>query len=291
MKKDYYRLRDVTEAPAADAPVAEASTSAPAAPAAAPIAAAASVEHAPLKATDLIARKLKKKVDQVLLLKSLKDRGKSTMQNEILGHLQAEGSSVLEKGKELPSRSLALLSVTASLASSSPPRSGGGSEDLPRQHRLDLRATFRHYIPSGVAAGSAGGGRVTAINNEEFLKFQSDQDRFAAQQVELWMCYLGRDSRAGEMFDDSESPPSDVSDGRRRQACPALSLPTRARRASFSNRARLPPLSRHRPMCLEHALWIQPRTEPIAHLTDHDVHSSSAQVDKSLYPDHLHRLS
>ena len=55
---------------------------------------------------------------------------------------------------------------------------------------------------AGGAAGGSGGGAV--INSEEFLKFQTDQDRFAAQQVDLWMRYLKRDVRAGEIKYDAE---------------------------------------------------------------------------------------
>jgi fatty acid synthase subunit alpha, fungi type/fatty acid synthase subunit beta, fungi type len=47
----------------------------------------------------------------------------------------------------------------------------------------------------GVAGGSSGG---AVINSEEFLKFQAEQERFAAQQIEVYMRYLNRDSRAGE---------------------------------------------------------------------------------------------
>ena len=37
------------------------------------------------------------------------------------------------------------------------------------------------------------------INSEEFLKFQADQNKFAAQQIEVYMRYLSRDSRVGEL--------------------------------------------------------------------------------------------
>ncbi|RPD53959.1 hypothetical protein L227DRAFT_463424, partial [Lentinus tigrinus ALCF2SS1-6] len=92
MKEVCYQFEDEAEAPAAEAPAA----------------AAASIEDAPLKATDvlvgIIAQKLKKKVDEVPLSKSIKDLvgGKSTMQNEILGDLQLKFSSAPEKGEELP---------------------------------------------------------------------------------------------------------------------------------------------------------------------------------------------
>ena len=55
---------------------------------------------------------------------------------------------------------------------------------------------------AGGAAGGGGGGAT--INSKEFLKFQADQQKFAAQHVELYMRYLGRDSRAGEAAFDQE---------------------------------------------------------------------------------------
>ena len=55
---------------------------------------------------------------------------------------------------------------------------------------------------------SRGGGGGAVINSEEFLKFQSDQQTFAAQHVELYMRYLGRDSRAGEVAFDQEKTTS-----------------------------------------------------------------------------------
>lgn len=41
------------------------------------------------------------------------------------------------------------------------------------------------------------------MNSEEFLKFRDEQHRFAAQQVEIYMRYLEKDSRAGERAHDS----------------------------------------------------------------------------------------
>ncbi len=52
------------------------------------------------------------------------------------------------------------------------------------------------------AAGSGGGGAV--IKSEEFVKLQADEHQLAAQHVELYMRYLGRDSRAGEIAFDQE---------------------------------------------------------------------------------------
>jgi len=66
-----------------------------------------SVDDVPIKANDIlnviVAQKLKK-VEEVPLSKSIKDlvRGKSTLQNEILGDLQMEFTSAPEKGEELP---------------------------------------------------------------------------------------------------------------------------------------------------------------------------------------------
>ncbi|OBZ72637.1 Fatty acid synthase subunit beta [Grifola frondosa] len=115
-KEVYYQFEDELEAPAADSSSVETSAT----PAAAPVAstpslvpapavtAAASVEDVPLKAVDIltaiVAQKLKKRVDEIPLSKSVKDLvgGKSTMQNEILGDLQLEFSSAPEKGEELP---------------------------------------------------------------------------------------------------------------------------------------------------------------------------------------------
>ncbi|KAJ7067175.1 fatty acid synthase [Mycena amicta] len=60
-------------------------------------------------------------------------------------------------------------------------------------------------LSSGAAAGGGGGGGGGAvINSEEFLKFQADQETFAAQHIELYMRYLNRDSRAGETALDKE---------------------------------------------------------------------------------------
>ncbi|RPD56992.1 hypothetical protein L226DRAFT_573669 [Lentinus tigrinus ALCF2SS1-7] len=205
----------------------EASTSAPSArPAAAPAAAAAaSIEHAPLKATDLlvaiIARKLKKKVDEVLLFNSIKDivGVKPTMQNESLGDLQLELSSAPEKGEEL-------VSVLSAAFSGSLGKYTSGLVSLLVDgqmpggfNRLGSEAEARTFLDgvvlifvqhsgimhsSGAAAGSVGGGRAVVINIE-FLKLQMDHDRFAAQQVELWKRYLGRDSRAGKIKYDASS--------------------------------------------------------------------------------------
>ena len=69
------------------------------------------------------------------------------------------------------------------------------------------RSGFSLAFPgTGGASGGGKGGAV--INSEEFLKSQSDQQKFAAQHVELYMCYLGGDSRAGEVTFDQEKATS-----------------------------------------------------------------------------------
>ncbi|QRV90063.1 fatty acid synthase subunit beta [Ceratobasidium sp. AG-Ba] len=57
----------------------------------------------------------------------------------------------------------------------------------------------------GGGGGSAAAGSGGAVmNSEEFLKFQAEQQLFAAQHVELYMRYLKRDSRAGARAFDEE---------------------------------------------------------------------------------------
>ncbi|KIO16925.1 hypothetical protein M407DRAFT_12583 [Tulasnella calospora MUT 4182] len=117
-KEIYYQFEDEPEAAPAEATTStpgETPSAAPV-PVAAPVAVAvappvggaASIPDEPIKAIDtlrvIIAQKLKKRVDEVPLSKSIKDLvgGKSTLQNEILGDLQAEFASAPEKGEELP---------------------------------------------------------------------------------------------------------------------------------------------------------------------------------------------
>jgi fatty acid synthase subunit alpha, fungi type len=61
---------------------------------------AMSIDDLSIKANDvlnvIVAQKLKKKVEEVPLSKSIKDGGKSTLQNEILGDLQMEFTSAPE---------------------------------------------------------------------------------------------------------------------------------------------------------------------------------------------------
>ena len=43
------------------------------------------------------------------------------------------------------------------------------------------------------------------MNSEEFLEFQSQQERVVAQHIELYMRYLKKDSRAGKIRADAEN--------------------------------------------------------------------------------------
>ena len=110
----YYQFEDevatksTPEPVAASAPTPVATVQAPVVAAPTPTAAATSIEDAPIKSleisTVIIAQKLKKPANEVLLSKSVKDLvgGKSTLQNEILGDLGQEFSSAPDKGEELP---------------------------------------------------------------------------------------------------------------------------------------------------------------------------------------------
>eukprot|EP01117_Protostelium_nocturnum_P000846 TRINITY_DN1109_c0_g1_i4.p1 TRINITY_DN1109_c0_g1~~TRINITY_DN1109_c0_g1_i4.p1 ORF type:complete len:3931 (+),score=1672.78 TRINITY_DN1109_c0_g1_i4:607-12399(+) len=83
-------------------------SSAPVVSSAGRVAVAKDVPDVPLSATQVIrtivAQKLKKNTEEIPLTKTIKDLvgGKSTLQNEILGDLQAEFSSAPEKGEEIP---------------------------------------------------------------------------------------------------------------------------------------------------------------------------------------------
>ena len=57
--------------------------------------------------------------------------------------------------------------------------------------------------PGAAGGGGGGGGEGAVINSEEFTKFQAEQERFAAQHIELYMRYLKRDSRSGEIAFDA----------------------------------------------------------------------------------------
>jgi fatty acid synthase subunit alpha len=119
-KEVYYQFEDAapeeaaapepsSSSPSSSTPAPAAAASAPApvapAPSSGPV---AEIPDAPLKAVDtlriIIAQKLKKKVEEVPLSKTVKDLvgGKSTLQNEILSDLQLEFGSAPEKGEELP---------------------------------------------------------------------------------------------------------------------------------------------------------------------------------------------
>jgi fatty acid synthase subunit alpha, fungi type/fatty acid synthase subunit beta, fungi type len=114
VKEIYYQYEDEIEVPASDVivdvPVAATSatpvttSTAVSTPSSGPV---ASMEDVPIKAIDIllviVAQKLKKRVDEIPLSKSIKDLvgGKSTLQNEILGDLQQEFTSAPEKGEEL----------------------------------------------------------------------------------------------------------------------------------------------------------------------------------------------
>ncbi|KAI5815235.1 fatty acid synthase-like protein [Pyronema omphalodes] len=116
-KEIYYDVEPVeeekaaeTSAPAAAAPSAGAAPAAVAVPIAAPASSgpAATIDDAPVKATDvvraIIAQKLKKPFSEIPLSKAIKDlvNGKSTLQNEILGDLQKEFGSTPEKPEDVP---------------------------------------------------------------------------------------------------------------------------------------------------------------------------------------------
>ena len=64
-------------------------------------------------------------------------------------------------------------------------------------------------LSSGGSSGGGGDGAGGAmINSENFLRFKVEQDRFAAQQIKLYVRYLNRDSRAGEIAHNKEKATS-----------------------------------------------------------------------------------
>jgi fatty acid synthase subunit alpha len=271
-KEVYYQFEDELEAASAESSTDEPGPSepAPAVAAAAPAVApssgpAASIPDEPLKAVDtlrvIVAQKLKKKVDEVSLSKSIKDLvgGKSTLQNEILGDLQLEFTSAPEKGEELPLDELGLalgsgysgtlgkhtsglvsrlvggkmpggfnlsaikayLAKTWGLGSARAdgllllgltlePAKRFGSEPEAKAWLDSVAAAYAQQVGisllsgGAAAAGGGGGSGGAVINSEEFLKFQAEQERFAAQQIEVYMRYLNRDSRTGEHAFDTE---------------------------------------------------------------------------------------
>jgi len=269
-KEIYYQYEDAVEAPIIDD-----SPDVSVAPAHVPVATlisapsaisgpAVSIEDIPIPAIDvllvIIAQKLKKKVEEIPISKTIKDLvgGKSTMQNEILGDLQQEFASAPEKAEELPleelgsalgsgfSGSLGKYStgLVSRLVSGKMP--GGFNASAIKSYlaktwglgsmrsdavlllattveppkRLASEAEAKSWLDnvvsiysqragiqlsSGGPAGTSGSGSSGGvINSEEFLQFQTDQNKFAAQQIEVYMRYLGRDSRAGELAFDKE---------------------------------------------------------------------------------------
>ena len=115
VKEIYYQYEDEVEALASDETVDVLIAATPAAPVATTTAVStassrpvASMEDILIKAINIllviVAQKLKKKVNEIPLSKSIKDLvgGKSTLQNEILGDLQQEFALAPEKGEELP---------------------------------------------------------------------------------------------------------------------------------------------------------------------------------------------
>lgn len=225
VKEIYYQHEDEVEAPAAEESASVASTtsaaaSAPAAAApvaiAAPTGPVASIEDVPVKAMDIllvvIAQKLKKQISEIPVLKTIKDLigGKSTLQNEILGDLQQEFASAPEKGEELPLDGPVRSDGVLLLATTFEPVKRLASEGEAKTWLDGVVSVYAQCSGislaspgAGGAAGGGGGGAV--INSEEFIKFQADQQKFAAQHIELYMRYLGRDSRAGEIaFDPRE---------------------------------------------------------------------------------------
>ncbi|KAJ6477506.1 fatty acid synthase, partial [Mycena sanguinolenta] len=272
-KEIYYQFEDELDAPSDDVEPFSAPAAAPIPLPSAPVPVAASsgpaaaIDDVPIKAIDIlsviVAQKLKKRVDEVPLSKSIKDLvgGKSTLQNEIMGDLQIEFTSAPEKGEELPLEELGgvlasgfggtLGKYTTGLVSRvvGGKMPGGFNSSAIKTHlsktwglgsgradgvlllattmepakRLATEADAKSWIDGIVAvyaqrsgisltsgnSGSARGGDGGAtINSEEFIKFQSEQEKFAAQHVELYMRYLNRDSRAGETALDQEKASS-----------------------------------------------------------------------------------
>ncbi|KZP00458.1 fatty acid synthase [Calocera viscosa TUFC12733] len=271
IKEIYYQFEDevAEEAPASTDTAAPAAAAAPAhvavpVAAAPPSGGAAEVPDEPLKAVDtlriIVAQKLKKKVEEVPLSKTIKDLvgGKSTLQNEILGDLQLEFTSAPEKGEEMPLEELGgalgvgysgapgkyttglvarmvggkmpggfnATTIKGYLSKSwglGPARSDAvlllgltmepakrlGSEAEAKAWLDGVVSAYAKQTGISLSSGSSGGGGGAAaggavINSEEFLKFQARQEAFAEQNVQLYMRYLGKDSRAGARMHDQE---------------------------------------------------------------------------------------
>ncbi|KAI6024835.1 hypothetical protein BKA83DRAFT_685883 [Pisolithus microcarpus] len=216
----YYLFEDeATEAPTGEPAPAPATAAVPA-----PVPAAA-VTPTPTTAAASIEDKLKKKIDEVPLAKSIKDLvgGKSTLQNEILGRRVVVGGSSVQLsalgkytsglisrmiGGKMPggfNASAIKTYLSKSWGLGSYPRRWTWLDTIVSLYAQRSGITLTSGGAGGAAAG-AGGGAV--INSEEFLKFQADQNKFVAQQVELYMRYLNRDSRAGEIAYDKEKATS-----------------------------------------------------------------------------------
>ncbi|KAJ2999622.1 3-oxoacyl-[acyl-carrier-protein] synthase [Globomyces sp. JEL0801] len=268
-KEIYYMFEDAVEESVVDSTPAIAAAAEPivAAPVSTPVpqatVAAVEIPDEPVAALDvlvaIIAQKLKKSASDLPLSKSVKELvgGKSTLQNEILGDVQAEFSSAPEKGEELPLEELgAALSmghsgqmgkhstsmVSRLIAQKFP---GGFSLSSAKTHlsktwgfgsgrtdsvlirglteepaaRLNSEAEGKAWLDSvankyakekGIslqqsnqnAAGGSAGGPV--MNSEEFDKYKQENFDFVTQQVELYMRYLGEDSRSGHNLLEKE---------------------------------------------------------------------------------------
>ncbi|KAE9399788.1 fatty acid synthase [Gymnopus androsaceus JB14] len=231
------------EAPAAaSAPVA--STPAPVAVAAPVAASgpAASIEDVPIKSSDIliaiVSQKLKKPVSEISMSKSIKDlvgvfsapeKGEELPLEELGPALGSGHSGTLGKyttglisrliGGKLPG-GFNSSAVKAHLSKSwglGPLRADGvlllGTTMEPAKRLAWLDGVTAAYAqrsgislaaPGAAGGGGGGGGGGAVINSEEFTKFQAEQERFAAQHIELYMRYLKRDSRSGEIAFDAE---------------------------------------------------------------------------------------
>ncbi|KAF8206176.1 fatty acid synthase [Mycena galopus ATCC 62051] len=230
VKEIYYQFEDELEAPSAsESDAAEASPSVPAPLPPQP----PSLHHRgrPIKAIDIlsviVAQKLKKRVDEVPLSKSIKDLvgGKSTLQNEILGRelpLEELGGALASGfggalgkyttglvsrvvGGKMPggfnssaiktylSKTWGLGSGRADgvllLATTMEPAKRLATEAEAKSWLDGIVAIYAQRSGISLASGSSGGGGGAAggavINSEEFIKFQSDQQKFAAQHPAL----------------------------------------------------------------------------------------------------------
>lgn len=84
-----------------------------------------------------------------------------------------------------------------------------GSEAEAKTWLDTVAAAYAKQVGISLSSGGSGGGDANSgggavMNSEEFLKFKAEQHEFAAHQVELYMRYLGRDSREGGRLYDQE---------------------------------------------------------------------------------------